>query len=124
MCMTCSFEVKKDETIDRTFHENVKESNKVWVDKSNEFYNRSLKSWLYCNDVVIYSTHHEGKSIPAERFIRKKIYKEKKKAKKKIYKDMASQSRNVYVDGLPEVVKQIHQDCSYVNQNETYWCLK
>ena len=37
---------------------------------------------------------------------------------------MASQSRNVYVDGLSEVVKQIHQDCSYVNQNETYWCLK
>ena len=44
MCMTCSFEVKKDETIDRTFQENIKEpnrrSNKVWVDKSSEFYNR------------------------------------------------------------------------------------
>ena len=110
--MTCSFEVKKDETIDRTFQENIKEpnrrSNKVWIDKSSEFYNRSLKLWLYCNDIGIYSTHYEGKPVPAERFIRKKIYKEKQKAKKKIYKDMTSQSRNVYNDELPEIVKRIN----------------
>ena len=44
--------------------------NKIWVDKGSEFYNRSMKSWLQKNDIAIYSTHNEGKSVLAERFIR------------------------------------------------------
>ena len=35
--------------------------NKIWVDKVNEFYNRSMKSWLEDNDIEIYSTHSEKK---------------------------------------------------------------
>ena len=52
--------------------------NKVWVDKGSEFYNRSMKSSLEKNDIEMYSTHNEGKSVVAERFIRtikNKIYK-------------------------------------------------
>ena len=52
--------------------------NKIWVDKSGEFFSSSMKSWLQKNDIEIYSTHNEGKSVVAERFIRtlnNKIYK-------------------------------------------------
>ena len=44
--------------------------NKIWVDKGSEFYNRSMKSLLQDNDIVMYSTHNEGKSVVAERFIK------------------------------------------------------
>ena len=42
--------------------------NKIWVDKGSEFYNRSVKSWLEKNDIEMYSTNNEGKSVAAERF--------------------------------------------------------
>ena len=38
--------------------------NKIWVDKGSEFYNNYFRKWL------MYSTHNEGKSVVAERFIR------------------------------------------------------
>ena len=44
--------------------------NKIWIDQGSESYNRSMKSWLQKNDIEIYSTHNEGKSVVAERFIR------------------------------------------------------
>ena len=44
--------------------------NKIWVDKDSEFNNRSMKSWLEDNGIEIYSTHNEGKSVGAERFIK------------------------------------------------------
>ena len=52
--------------------------NKIWVDKGSEFYNSSFKKWLQDNDIVMYSTNNEGKSVVAGRFIRTlkiKIYK-------------------------------------------------
>ena len=58
-------------------HSNRK-PNKIWVDKDSKFYNNYFKKWLQDNDIVIYSTHNEGKSVVAERFIRtlkKKVYK-------------------------------------------------
>ena len=36
----------------------------------SEFYDRSIKSFLQNNGIEIYSTHNEGKSVAAERFIR------------------------------------------------------
>ena len=47
--------------------------NKIWVDHGSEFYNNKFKSFLKENDIKIYSTHNEGKSVVAERFI--KIFK-------------------------------------------------
>ena len=41
-----------------------------------------MKPWLEKNDIEIYSTHNEGKSVIAERFIRT--------LKNKIYKCMIS----------------------------------
>ena len=46
----------------------------------------------------MYSTHNEGKSVVAERFIRT--------IKKKIYKCMASISKNVYIDELGNIVNE------------------
>ena len=73
---------KKDVSIVIAFQSILKQSNrkpnKIWVDKGSEFYNTSFKKWLQDNDIVMYSTHDEGKSVAAERFIRtlkSKIYK-------------------------------------------------
>ena len=72
---------KKGVTITNAFQKIIDESNgkrnKIWQDKGSEFYNRSVKSLLQDNDTEIYSTHNEGKSVEAERFIRtlkNKIY--------------------------------------------------
>ena len=73
-----------------------RKSNKIWVDKGSEFYNASFKIWLRDNDIVMYSTHNEGKSVVAERFIRT--------LKGKIYKYMTSISKNVYIDKLDDIV--------------------
>ena len=72
--------------------------NKIWVDKGSEFYNRSMKSWLEKNDIEMYSTHNEEKSVVAERFIRT--------IKNKIYKHMTSISKNVYIDKLDDIVNE------------------
>ena len=40
--------------------------NKIWVDKTSKFYNRSMKSWLQDNDIEIHSTHNEWKSVAAK----------------------------------------------------------
>ena len=72
--------------------------NKIWVDKGSEFYNASFEKWLQDNDIVMYSTHNEGQSVVAERFIRT--------LKSKIYKHMTSISRNVYIDKLYDIVDE------------------
>ena len=46
----------------------------------------------------MYSTHNEGKSVVAERFIRT--------LKNKIYKYMTSISKNVYIDKLDDIVDE------------------
>ena len=73
---------KKGIKITNAFQKILDESNrkpsKKWVDKGSEFYNRSRKSWLEKNDIEIYSTHYEGKSIVGEGLIttlKIKIYK-------------------------------------------------
>ena len=44
--------------------------NKIWVDQGSEFYNKSFKDFLKKNNIEMYSTLNEGKSIVAERFTR------------------------------------------------------
>ena len=73
---------KKGVSIVNAFQSILKKSNrkpnKIWVDKGGEFFNRSMKSWLEKNDIEMYLTHNEGKSVVAERFVRtikNKIYK-------------------------------------------------
>ena len=95
---------KKDLSVVKSFQSILKQSNsrrkpnKIWVYKSSEFYNASFKKWLQDNDIVMYSTHNEGKSVVAERFIRT--------LKSKIYKYMTSISKNVYIDKLDDIVDE------------------
>ena len=57
-----------------------------------------MKSWLQGNDLEMYFTYYEGKSIFAERFIRT--------LKNKIYKYMTSISRKVYINVLDDSVNK------------------
>ena len=43
---------------------------KIWVDQVSEFCNNSFKDFLKINNVEMYSTYNEGKSVVAGRFIR------------------------------------------------------
>ena len=69
--------------------------NKIWVNKGNECYNRSMKSWLQDNDMEMYSTRSEAKFV-AERFNRT--------LKNKIYKYMTSVSKALYNGNLANIV--------------------
>ena len=75
-----------------------RKSNKIWVDKGSQFYNAYFEKWLRDNNIAMYSTHNEGKSVAAERFIRT--------LKSKIYKYMTSISKNVYIDKLDQIVDE------------------
>ena len=44
--------------------------NKISVDHESEFYNNKFKSFFKKNDIEMYSTFKEGKSVVAERFIK------------------------------------------------------
>ena len=72
--------------------------NKIWVDQGGEFYNRVFKKWLSDNDIIMYSTFNEGKSVVAERFIRT--------LRNKLYKHMTATDKNVYYDVLDDVVNE------------------
>ena len=67
---------------------------KIWVDQGSEFYNIHFKKSLKDNDISMYSTYNEGKSVVAERFIRT--------LKNKNYKHMTAISKNVYFDVLDD----------------------
>ena len=72
--------------------------NKIWVDQGGEFYNNVLEKCLSDNDINMYSTYNEGKSVVAERFIRT--------LKNKLYKHMTATGKNVYYDVLDDVVNK------------------
>ena len=40
------------------------------VDQGRQFYNKLMQEWLSNNDILLYSTHNEGTSVIAERFIK------------------------------------------------------
>ena len=93
---------KKGTTIVNAFQSILNNSkrkpNKIWVDEGSEFYKNVFKKWLRDNDIIIYSTHNEGKSVVAERFFRT--------LKNKIYKHMTAISKNVYFDVLDDIVDE------------------
>ena len=93
---------KKGISIVTAFQSILKQSNrkpnKIWVDKGSEFCNAFFKKWLQDNDIVMYPTHNEGKSVVAERFIRT--------LKSKIYKHMTSISKNLYIDKLDDIMDE------------------
>ena len=84
--------------LQKIFKKSNRKPNKIWVDRASEFYNSSFKKWIKDNDIGMYSTNNEGKSVIAERFIRT--------LKTKIYKHMTSISKNVFIDKLDDIVKE------------------
>ena len=70
--------------------------NKILVDKGSEFYTSHFKKWLKNNNIDMYSTHNENKSVVPESFI--------STIKNKSYKCMTSISKNVYIDKLDDIV--------------------
>ena len=72
--------------------------NKIWVDQGSEFYNNSFKDFLKINNIEMYSTYSEGKSVVAERFIRT--------LKNKSFKHMTAISKNVSFDVLDDIVNK------------------
>ena len=93
---------KKGVTIVNAFQKVLGRSNrkpnKIWVDKGSDFYNSSFIKWLKGNDIEMYSTYNQGKSVVAERFIRT--------LKNKNYKYMTSISENLYIDKLYDIVNE------------------
>ena len=75
--------------------------NKIWVDQGSEFYNQSCKDFLKINNIEMYSTFNEGKSVVAERFIRT--------LRNKIFKHMTAISKNVYFDLLDDIVNKYNK---------------
>ena len=71
--------------------QSIRKPNKIWLDKGSEFYNASFKKWLQDNDIVMYSTYNEGKSVV-------------RTLKSKIDKHMTSISKNVYIDKLDDIL--------------------
>ena len=68
------------------------------MDKTSEFCNRSIETWLQDNNIEIYLTPNEGKSVVSERFIRT--------LKNNVYKYLTSISKNSYIDKLNEIVNK------------------
>ena len=92
---------KKSVSIVNAFQKIISEGrkpNKIWVDQGSEFYNNSFKDFLKINNIEMYSTYSEGKSVVAERFIRA--------LKNKIFKLMTAVSKNVYFDMLGDIVNE------------------
>ena len=93
---------KKGISIVNAFNKIIKQSNrkpnKIWVDQGGEFFNNVFEKWLSDNNIIMYSTYNEGKSVVAERFIRT--------FKNKLYKHMAATGKKVYYDVLDDVVNK------------------
>ena len=94
-------ENKKGISVTNGFNKIIKQSNrkpnKIWVDQGREFYNNVFKKWLSDN-IIMYSTYNEGKSVVAERFIRT--------LKSKLYKHMTAIGKNIYYDVLYDAVNK------------------
>ena len=92
---------KKGVSIVNAFEKLISEKrkpNKIWVDQGSKFCNNSFKGFLKINNIEMYSTCNEGKSVVAERFTRT--------LKNNIFKHMTAISKNVYFDVLIDIVNK------------------
>ena len=60
-----------------------------------------MKSFLHNNNIEMYSTHNEGKSVFTERFLLRTLKN----------KYMTAISTNVYIDILDDIVKKCNDTC-------------
>ena len=106
--------------------EGQRKPNKIRGDQGSEFYNNSFKDFLKINNIEMYSTYNERKSVVDERFIRT--------LKNNIFKHMRVISKDVYFDVLDNVVNKYNNtvdrtikmkpidvtDDSYAEYNEDF----
>ena len=118
--------MKKSTSIVNAFKTIISEKrkpNKIWVDQGSEIYNQPSKDFLKINNIEMYSTYSEGKSVVAKRFI--------KTLKNKIFKNMTTISKmfmfmlddivNKYNNTVHKTIKMKRIDVtndSYVEYNE------
>ena len=97
---------KKGKIVLNAFIEIVNESNrkpnKLWADQEREFHNKLMQERLNNNYILMYSTHNEGKSVIAERFI--------KTLKAKIYKEVTANDRKSYLPYLNKLVDEYNNN--------------
>ena len=97
--------VLKDKKVKTVFHgfieivnESNRKPNKLCVDQRRYFYNSLMRKWLDDNDILMYSTHNEGKSVVIERFT--------KFLKSKIYKKLTANDSKSYLGYLDKLVDE------------------
>ena len=78
--------------------------NEIQVDQDGEFYNKLFERFLKNNNIEMYSTYNEGKSVVAERFIRT--------LKNETFEHMKA----VYFDVLDDIVNKYNK--FYRSQND------
>ena len=104
-----SLKDKKGISVTNGFNKIIKQygrkPNKIWIDQESEFYNHVFKRWLSRNNIIMYSTYNEGKSVVAERFIRT--------LKNKLYKHMTATGKNIYYDVLDDIVNEYNNTKHY-----------
>ena len=93
---------KKGKTVLNTFMETVnkpnRKLNKLQVDQGKEVQNKIMQEWLDNNDVLMYSTNKEGKSVIAQKFI--------KTVNSKIYQKVTANDNKSYLPYLNKLVDQ------------------
>ena len=72
--------------------------NNIWLDQGGGFYNKLFKRFLIINNIEMYSTENEGKSVVAGKFMRT--------LENKTFKHITAISKNVYFDVLDDIVKK------------------
>ena len=118
-----TFKNKKSKTVLNTFIEIANESNrkpnKLWVDQGRDFYNKFMQEWLDNNDILIYSTHNEDKSVIAKMFV--------KTLKSKIYRNMTANDSKSYLIYLNKLIDQYnnayHHSVNKKSINDDYSAL-
>ena len=105
---------EKGETALNAFIEIVSESNrkpnKLWVDQRREFCNKLMQEWFENDDLLMYSTNIEGKSVIAGRFIRT--------SETKIYKKMTVNDSKSYLSYFNKIVDQYNNSYHHsINKN-------
>ena len=57
---------------------NLNINHKLWADQGKEFYDKLMQEWLDIDNILMYYTRNEGKSVISEKFmktLKAKIYK-------------------------------------------------
>ena len=74
-------------------HSSKRKPNKIWVDQGSEFLKNVFQKFLKDNEISMYLTYNEGKSVVAIRSLNSTMY-----------KHMTAISKNVYFDVLHDIV--------------------